>query len=125
MNTKEVIQMIIDSYKRTVGKGPGLVKINIDENVIILDVKGVLTPLEQTLLKYSSCNKELIKSMRSQITENELAGILEMLRQLSNNPKLEIKSYSMEFDYENDRQFMLFIFSHSLQNVIRELPDCG
>ncbi|HBE78567.1 MAG TPA: hypothetical protein DDW65_12450 [Firmicutes bacterium] len=109
MYQRDIAHIIVQTLKRTTGKGPNLVKVNISENVIIIDIKGALTTLEHTLIKKSCQNVLLVKVIRKKIINAELANITAEFKQLTHMPDLQIKCFTSEIDYENDRQIILFI----------------
>jgi len=115
MYQKEIAKLIIHYIKDVAGKGPSLIKITISENIINVDAKGVLTILEQNLLKKNHNNKALIKLIRKQLAELVLHKITEDLRKVTQIKDLKITSYTSLMDYENDRQIIVFICNKFIQ----------
>jgi uncharacterized protein YbcI len=109
MYQQEIAHVIVQSFKAATGKGPSLVKVNVSENVIIADIKGALTTLEHNLIRVSNQNLILVKAIRKKIMKMELENITIKFQDLTHIPDLRIKSFTMEIDYENDRQIIVFI----------------
>ncbi|HBE78566.1 MAG TPA: hypothetical protein DDW65_12445 [Firmicutes bacterium] len=109
MYQRDIAHIIVQTLKVTTGKGPNLVKVNISENVIIIDIKGALTTLESTLIEKSHQNVILVKAIRKKIIKAELANITAKIQELTHMSDLQIKCFNLEIDYENDRQIILFI----------------
>ena len=115
MYQKEIAKIIIHYIKEVVGKGPNLVKVTISENVINADIKGILTILEQNLLKKNPNNKALIKLIRKQLMELMLHNFTNDLQKVTQIKDLKVTSYTSLIDYENDRQIIVFICNKFIQ----------
>lgn len=79
MNIKDFAQIIIETYKGTIGKGPSSIKVTELDNVLLIDIKGALTPLEYSLLQIAPENKEIIREIRSKILGHVLQKDIEQI----------------------------------------------
>ena len=109
MYQQAITHIIVQCFKTTIGKGPSLVKVSISENIIITDVKGALTVLEQTLIQNSTRNILLVKAIRKKIMETAIRHLSSQLQEATGIPDLKITSFTIEIDYENDRQIIIFV----------------
>ncbi len=109
MHHKEITHLFIQRFKEVMGRGPSLVRINISENIINADIKGVLTIPEQSLLKNSINNKVLIKVIRKQLMELVFRDFSAELQTITNIDDLELLNYTFVIDFENDRQVMVLV----------------
>lgn len=114
MNIKDFAQIIIETYKGTIGKGPSSIKVTELDNVLLIDIKGALTPLEYSLLQIAPENKEIIREIRSKILGHVLQKDIEQILKDTHQYDLEIKDYLFGLDYDHDRMLVMIICNKRL-----------
>lgn len=115
MLSRFINALIVEFYKKILGKGPNCVKVNVVDNIMFYDIKGTLTTLEKRLLDYNPGNGGLIKSVREQLVSQEGQAFLAELRRITGKTNLLLKSQQLEFDYDNDRLVGFVIFNLPLE----------
>ena len=106
--------VVVEIYKRLMGRGPTGVRITVVDNIMYLDIKGALTPLERYLLRSDPGNEFIVKSVRDQIIDNEGKYFIANLRRITGKSDLFYKSHKLDFDFENDRLIGFAIFNQPL-----------
>ncbi len=112
MDTKEIVRLVIEECKNSLGKGPSIVKVYIDENCLHLTIKDSLTPLEKTLLRISEANKQLIWDIRKQIIDSRFKTKFDRLFE---DHEVKLNNYIFDFDFQYDQQIMVLIFNKPLR----------
>jgi uncharacterized protein YbcI len=110
MGNLQLKQCVVTNMKSIFGKGPDSVKICISENIAIMDIKGSLTPLENSLLRCNPGNKEVVKNIRKQLLDFEIGNINAEIQNITQNkpqamletaasgePKVKIHLDDMDF----------------------------
>lgn len=120
MYQKEITHLLVQIFKTTIGKGPSLVRINISENIIIADIKGAFTVLEQTLLKQNLQNMALVRVIRNKLMEMSIENFSTQLQDITNQSSLKVLNYSIEIDQENDRQIIVFVCNMVIASQLNE-----
>lgn len=120
MNTfaSEIKQLVIRAFKSDYGKGPESVRVSISDNIILIDIRGSLSPLETALLrKVPESSKKIIKSLRKQLLDSDLDYYTAEARRITNIKDLKLETYTFEIDFHHDRQIMIFICNKSLDHT--------
>jgi uncharacterized protein YbcI len=97
------------------GRGPKEVRSHIVEDLILVRLKGVLTPAEQQLTK-SADGVELIKKMRSTLIENAKA---DFSRVISNATGVAVRDILTDISTASGERIFVFILD---RNLGKELP---
>ena len=121
MVNKLIAMMLIEHFKEWTGKGPRNIRVYTVDNVLLADIIGVLTPLEQNLLRCGEENKKLIIDVRNQLIQKDLAEFARNLGKIIGKMDLAVKSYTFDFDFENDRQILVYILNHPIKLVIEAI----
>lgn len=114
MYNKEIAHLYVEYAKKKFGKGPQYVRVTISENVIMLDIYGTFTVLEQSLLKVVADHQILVKKIRQILLEADVDILTDKLQEITGIQGLSIKNYMLEFDYENDHQVVVLFCSQAL-----------
>jgi uncharacterized protein YbcI len=120
MKTKgEIEAAISDAIVRFeidyMGRGPKEARSHIFEDLILVRLKGVLTPAEQQLTK-SADGVELIKKMRATLIENAKA---EFSRVISNVTGVAVRDILTDISSTSGERIFVFILD---RNLGKELP---
>lgn len=116
MHQKEIAHLYVEYAKKKFGKGPQFVRVTISDSVIMLDIYGTFTALEQSLLKLSADHRVLVKKIRQLLLKGELDILTDKLQKITGIDELFIKNYMMEFDYDDDHQVIVFFCNKALND---------
>jgi uncharacterized protein YbcI len=97
------------------GRGPKEARTHIIEDLILVRLKGMLTPAEQQLAKTLE-GVELIKKMRSTIIDNAKA---EFSRVITNTTGVAVRDILTDISTASGERVFIFILD---QNLGKELP---
>jgi uncharacterized protein YbcI len=97
------------------GRGPKEARSHIVEDLILVRLKGMLTPAEQQLAKTSE-GVELIKKMRSTIIDNAKA---EFSRVITNATGVAVRDILTDISTASGERIFVFILD---RNLGKELP---
>jgi uncharacterized protein YbcI len=100
------------------GRGPKEARSHIFEDLIVVRLKGMLTPAEQQLTKTAE-GVELVKKMRSKIIDNAKA---EFARVISNNTGVGVRDILTDISTTSGERIFVFILERNLGS---ELPRRG
>ncbi|MGE5216134.1 MAG: DUF2294 domain-containing protein [Chloroflexota bacterium] len=92
------------------GRGPKEVRSYIVEDLILVRLKGMLTPAEQQLTKTAD-GVELIKKMRSTIIENARA---EFSRVITNTTGVAVRDVLTDISTDTGERIFVFILDRNL-----------
>jgi uncharacterized protein YbcI len=97
------------------GRGPKEARSHIFEDLIVVRLKGMLTPAEQQLTKTAE-GVELIKKMRSKIIDNAKA---DFARVISTNTGVAVRDILTDISTMSGERIFVFILDRNLGS---ELP---
>jgi uncharacterized protein YbcI len=100
------------------GRGPKETRSYIVEDVILVRLKGMLTPAEQQLTKTTD-GIELIKRMRSTIIDNARA---EFSRVITNTTGVAVRDILTDISTDTGERIFLFILDRNLgRELVRKV----
>lgn len=97
--------------KEYLGRGPISVKTDIVRNMIIVLLKGVLTPAEQNLAKTPD-GLLSIKKVRSDLVESGNGTLKQLLNELTGS---EVISFHTDVSTRTGERVMVFITSNNIE----------
>lgn len=97
--------------KEYLGRGSVLVKSDILRNMIIVMLKGVLTPAEQALAKTRE-GQLSVKKIRADLVESGREQLGEMIQQITGE---SVVSFHTDISTQTGERIMVFILSDSLE----------
>jgi uncharacterized protein YbcI len=100
------------------GRGPKEARTHINEDLILVRLKGMLTPAEQQLAKTTE-GVELIKKVRSTIIDNAKA---EFSRVITNATGVAVRDILTDISADSGERIFVFILD---RNWGEELPRKG
>ena len=100
------------------GRGPKEARSHIFEDLIVVRLKGMLTPAEQQLTKTVD-GVELIKKMRSTIIDNAKA---EFARVISTNTGVGVRDILTDISTLSGERIFVFILEKNLGNELPGAP---
>ncbi|WP_424767914.1 DUF2294 domain-containing protein [Paenibacillus sp. sgz302251] len=97
--------------KECLGRGSVLVKSDILRNMIIVQLKGILTPAEQALAK--TRERQLsVKKIRADLVESGREQLGDMIQQITRE---SVASFHTDISTVTGERVMVFILSDSLE----------
>ena len=114
----EIKQFIIKDFKLHFGKGPEFVKVNISDHIVVIDIKGSLTTLENSMLRnFPEDAKKTIRYIRKKLFDAEIECYLSEMRSVTNIEDLKIENYMFDIDLVYDREIIVIICNKPLCRV--------
>jgi uncharacterized protein YbcI len=101
------------------GRGPKEARSHIVEDLILVRLKGVLTPAEQQL-STSAEGVELIKDMRSRLRENAKA---EFSRVIGDATGVAVRDILTDISTASNERVFVFILESNLGKQFRQTPN--
>jgi len=108
----QISETIIRFEKEYMGRGPTETKTYIIKDMILVRLKGVLTPAEEQLAKTSD-GAELIKRTRAQLLEGARL-LLENI--ISNITGHQVKSLHTDISTKTGERIIIFVLAQNLEN---------
>jgi len=108
----QISEAIIRFEKEYMGRGPTETKTYIIKDMILVRLKGVLTPAEEQLAKTSD-GAELIKRTRAQLLEGARL-LLENI--ISNITGHQVKSLHTDISTKTGERIIIFVLAQNLEN---------
>jgi uncharacterized protein YbcI len=112
----KISEAIIDFEKEYMGRGPVEAKTYIIRDMVLVRLKGVLTPAEVQLAKTPE-GADLIKKTRVQLLENARHPLEKIITNISG---CEVKSLHSDISTRTGERIIIFILNHDLENKFRE-----
>jgi len=106
----EITQAIVRFEIEYMGRGPKEARSHIVDDLIVVRLKGVLTPAEQQL-STSTEGVELIKDMRSRLRENTKA---EFSRMISDATGVPVRDILTDISTASNERVFVFILDGNL-----------
>jgi len=100
------------------GRGPKEVRTHIVEDLIVVRLKGVLTPAEQQL-STSAEGVELIKDMRSRLRESAKA---EFSRVISDATDVAVRDILTDISTASNERVFVFVLDSNLGKLLQQVP---
>jgi uncharacterized protein YbcI len=114
----EIIEAIVRFEIEYMGRGPKEARSHIIEDLILVRLKGVLTPAEQQL-STSAEGVELIKNMRSRLRENAKA---EFSRVISDATGVAVRDILTDISTASNERVFVFILDSNLGKQLQQTP---
>jgi len=111
----EIGEAIIKFEKEYMGRGPQEAKTYIMKDMVLVRLKGVLTPAEEQLAKTAE-GAELIKKTRIQLLEGARV-LLENL--IANITGCQIKSLHTDISTRTGERIIVFTLEQNLEDTFR------
>ena len=108
----EISNALIQFEKDYMGRGPQETKAFIIEDMVLVRLKGVLTPAEQQLAKNSE-GMNLIKQIRSNLLEQGKVLLKEVLEKISG---FKVISLHTDISTKTGERLIIFILSENLED---------
>ena len=110
----EISKALISFEKEHMGRGPVEAKTLIIQDIVVIRLKGVLTPAEHQLVK-DEAGVQLIKQIRAKLLENS-TEILQVL--ISDITGYEIVSFHTDISTKTGERFIIVTLADDLEKKI-------
>jgi len=114
----EITQAIVRFEIEYMGRGPKEARTHIVEDLIVVRLKGVLTPAEQQL-STSAEGVELIKDMRSRLRESAKA---EFSRVISDATGVAVRDILTDISTASNERVFVFVLDSNLGKLLQQVP---
>jgi len=115
----EITDAIIRYDIEYMGRGPKEARTYVVEDIILVRLKGVLTPAEQQL-GTSAEGVELVKNMRSRLRENSRA---EFSRVIKDATGVAVRDILTDISTASNERVFVFILESNLGKLLQQTPD--
>jgi uncharacterized protein YbcI len=107
----EITKALIQFEKDFMGRGPMECRAHIIEDMILLRLKGVLTPAEQQLAK-NPAGTELIKKVRANLLEQARATLVEAIEKIV---PVKVTGLHTDISTKTGERVIIFTLSDSME----------
>ena len=109
----QISEAIIRFEKEYMGRGPTETKAYIIKDMVLVRLKGVLTPAEEQLTK-SAEGADLIKRTRMQLMESARALLENMVSGITG---CQIKSLHTDISTKTGERVVIFTFDQNIEEI--------
>ncbi len=110
-----IVQFEIDYM----GRGPKETRTHIVEDLVIVRLKGVLTPAEEQLTK-SADGKELVKKMRSTLIDKARPLLYQVIGDITGTKILDLHT---DISTESGERVFVFALENNLEKTLARKQD--
>jgi uncharacterized protein YbcI len=115
----EITEAIVRYDVEYMGRGPKEARTYVVEDLILVRLKGVLTPAEQQL-STSAEGVELVKNMRSRLRENSRA---EFSRVIWDATGVAVRDILTDINTASNERVFVFILESNLGRQLQQTPN--
>jgi uncharacterized protein YbcI len=115
----EITEAIIRYDIEYMGRGPKEARTYVVEDLILVRLKGVLTPAEQQL-STSAEGVELVKNMRSRLRENSRAEFSRVIRDATG---VAVRDILTDISTASNERVFIFILESNLGKQLQHTPN--
>ena len=108
----EISNALIQFEKDYMGRGPQETKAFVIEDMVLVRLKGVLTPAEQQLAKNSE-GMNLIKQVRSNLLEQGKVLLKEVIEKISG---IKVISLHTDISTKTGERLIIFILNENIED---------
>lgn len=112
----EISKAVTQWEKEYLGRGPLQVKTDIIRNMIIVHLKGILTPAEKELTK-TEAGMVSIKKIRNNLVEAGNGQLKEIILKLTGET---VDSFHTDLSTRNGERIIVFMLNENLENKLNE-----
>jgi uncharacterized protein YbcI len=114
----EITEAIVRYDVEYMGRGPKEARTYVVEDLILVRLKGVLTPAEQQL-STSAEGVELVKNMRSRLRENSRAEFSRVIRDATG---VAVRDILTDISTASNERVFVFILDSNLGKQLQQTP---
>ena len=113
--SRAIVQFEIDYM----GRGPKETRAHIVEDLVVVRLKGVLTPAEEQLTK-SIDGKELVKKMRATLIDKARPLLYQVVGDITGTKILDLYT---DISTESGERFFVFALENNLEKTLARKKD--
>ncbi len=113
--SRAIVQFEIDYM----GRGPKETRVHIVEDLVVVRLKGVLTPAEEQLTK-SIDGKELVKKMRATLIDKARPLLYEVVGDITGTKILDLYT---DISTESGERVFVFALENNLEKTVARKRD--
>jgi uncharacterized protein YbcI len=113
--SRAIVQFEIDYM----GRGPREARVYIVEDMVVVRLKGVLTPAEQQLTK-SIDGKDLVKKMRATLIDKARPLLFQVVGEITATKILDLYT---DISTESGERFFVFALENNLEKALARKKD--
>lgn len=114
-----ISKMITQWEKEYLGRGPLSVKSDIVRNMVIVVLKGILTPAEKELAK-SLDGLLSIKKIRTDLVETGSDQLKAMIKDIVN---AKVTSFHTDISTKSGERLMVFVFEKNIEEALQTVDN--
>lgn len=115
----QITEALIQFEKEYMGRGPTECRTYIIEDMLLIRLKGVLTPAEQHLAK-SADGRELVKKIRANLLEQAQPLLAKTIEEITS---ITVISLFTDINTSTGERIILFALSENLGKKFRDSPS--
>jgi uncharacterized protein YbcI len=113
--SRAIVQFEIDYM----GRGPKDSRTHIIEDMVVVRLKGVLTPAEEQLAKTSD-GKELVKKMRATLIDKARALLYQVVGDIAGSKIMDLHT---DISLDNGERVFVFVLETNLEKALPRKHD--
>ena len=110
----QISDAIIKFEKEYMGRGPNETKTYIIKDMVLIRLKGVLTPAEEQLVK-SAAGADLIKKTRVQLLEGARVLLEKIISEVTSS---QVKSLHSDISTKTGERIIVFTLENNLEDKL-------
>lgn len=110
----EISKAVVAFEREYMGRGPTDIKTNLVKDMVLVRLKGILTPAERQLVKVEGV--ELIKQVRAKLLERGQALLKESVEKITGLP---VTSMHSDVSTKTGERVIIFILSEDVEEKFR------
>ncbi len=115
----QISDAIVKFEVEYMGRGPKETRVHIIEDMVVVRLKGVLTPAEEQLTK-SIDGKELVKKMRATLIDKARPLLYQVVGDITGTKILDLHT---DISTENGERLFVFSLDNNLQKSLTRNKD--
>lgn len=115
----KISRAIVEFEIDYMGRGPKETRVHIVEDLVVVRLKGVLTPAEEQLAK-SIDGKDLVKKMRSTLIDKARPLLYQVVGDITGTKILDLYT---DISTESGERFFVFVLENNLEKTLARKKD--
>lgn len=105
-------ESFVKLFQKEVGKGPANIIVKIVRNYIVIELEGILTPLEKNLLNMEDGEKE-VQNLQKKIFANSIKDYISLVEKIIKSKVIDIVT---KVNIKHNKRYILAIAEKNLEN---------
>jgi uncharacterized protein YbcI len=108
----EISQVVVQFERDYMGRGPAETRTHLLRDMVIIRLKGILTPAEHQLVKVEGV--ELVKQVRSKLLETGRARLSKSIEEITGVPVVSMHS---DLSTKTGERIILLVLSENIEET--------